>query len=118
MSKSNSITTIYAMGRRVGHVEDGIFHKTINKNTYLKYPVKSIAFDVQSLKDAEQASATQVHVRDTETGVNYKASVAHIWRAGIRFNRGFGDQIGLALTAWTRQGHTLQLDMFPEGVGV
>ena len=119
MNKQAKYTKIYAQGKLVGNVKaDGIFCKTIKENQYLKYPVKSIAFDVQSLKDAEQAGATWVHVRDTQTGVTYKTSLAHIWRAGFELDRGFGLQRALPLTAWIRQGKTLQLDLFPKGAGV
>lgn len=104
--------TIYAMGKRVGGVRDGVFHKTIKEKWYLKYPVKSIAFDIQSLRDAEAAGAQSVSVRDTETGVTYKASIAHIWAAGTKFDRGWGKQIRLALSGFTKQGRALQLPMF------
>jgi len=112
--QSHSITRIFAMGRPVGYVKDGIFHKTIKPNHYLRKP-PAIAFDVQSLKDAERAGATWVHVRDAKTGVIYKASIAHIWRAGFRFNRGWGDQTGLPLSGFMRQkpGGGLQLELFP-----
>ena len=112
MPKKDS-TIIYAMGRRVGRVENGVFHKPIKPNGYLKKP-PAIAFDVQSLKEAEQAGASRVYVKDTQTGVVHKASIAHIWNAGFRFNRGFGDQIGLVLSAWIKQkpGGGIQLDMF------
>ncbi len=119
MNSQSKYTKIYAQGKLVVSVtSDGVFHKTIKENQYLKYPIKSIAFDVQSLKDAEQAGASWGHARDTDTGVAYKSSIAHIWWAGFRFNRGYGDQIALALTAWVRQGISLQLDLFPKGVGV
>jgi hypothetical protein len=108
---------VYAGGRPVGSVKDGVFHKTIKPNHYLRKP-PAIAFDVQSLKDAEQAGAQWVHVRDAETGVKYKASIAHIWRVGFRFNRGYGDQIALPLEAWILQkpGGGLQLDLWPSAV--
>jgi len=117
MSKENSITEIYAMGRRIGHVQECVFHKSIKPNHYLKKP-PAIAFDVESLKDAEQAGAIWVHVKDKVTGVVYKASIAQIWRAGFEFDRGFGLQRALVLSAWTRQGKALQLDLFPKGLGV
>ena len=119
MTRQSDYTTIYAMGRTVGSVKDGVFSKTIKENQYLKYPVKSIAFDVQSLEDAEQAGANRVQVKDTQSGVIWTASIAQIWRVGVRFNRGYGNQISLPLSGFSRRkpGGGLQLELF-QGVGV
>lgn len=118
MMRNNNTTKklIYVGNRRVGSVKNGVFEKTIKENQYLKFPVRSIALDTQSLRDAEEAGASSVHVKDAKAGVTYKASIAQIWRAGTSFNRGWGDQIYLPVNSWILQGQPIQLDMF-EGVG-
>lgn len=116
--QSNNTTKIFVGRHVVGRVKDGIFHKSIKPNHYLQKP-PAIAFDVQSLKDAEQAGANRVHVKDKQTGVIWIASIEHIWRAGFRFNRGWGEQIGLPLSGFIQQkpGGGLQLELF-QGMGV
>ena len=109
---------IYIAGKKrpVGHVEGDVFHKNIRFSEHALRRPPAIAFDVQSLEDAEQAGARRVHVRDTETNTVYKSTMSQIWRAGFDLDRGFGKQRALILSAWVRQGQALQLDMF-QGVG-
>jgi hypothetical protein len=104
-----------ANGHVVGQVRGDVFCKTIKPNHYLKKP-PAIAFDICTLDDAEAAGATHVEVTDRESGLVYRASIAHIRAKGFEFDRGWGDQIGLHLSGWTKRqiGGPIQLKM--EGV--
>ena len=96
---SNS-TLIYAGGKVVGRVENKTFWKTIIGSKHLLRKPPAIAFDEISLDAAERAGAQLVRVRDKENGAIYETTISKIIDKGIRFNRGFGDQVALPLKNW------------------
>lgn len=110
-------TTICAAGKPVGHVRGEVFYKTIITSHILHTP-PALAFDVRSLEDARAAGAVRVDVFDKQTGCHYLATINQILERGFRFNRGFGDQIGLHLSAWVRltKGAGRQLDLLGGGL--
>ena len=115
-AKSKAIK-IYAGGRRVGIVRGDSFLKCIRRQHFLTTP-PAIACDVVALSLAEEAGASRVDVLDIDSGTHYFSSIAQIWQAGFRFNRGFGEQIGLPLHRWTsKQKNTRQLSLFREPNG-
>ena len=75
---------------------------------------------LSTLDAAEEAGAESVSVIDQETGTIYRASLAHIRRAGFEFNRGYGEQWALPLSGWliTRRGEipARQLELWRGGV--
>ena len=93
-------TPIFVSGRIIGKVEGKVFYKSIRKKHYLRKP-PAIAFDIESLRNAELAGATSVQVSDTDTGKIYYTPIRKIWDIGQRFNRGFGNQIYLCLSDWS-----------------
>ncbi len=111
---SHTLTPKLKYARRV---KNHIFFKTIKEGLYLLKP-PAIAFDVQSLVDAEQVGARMVFVKDIEKEVIYKQFISDIWEKGFNFNRGFGDQIGLELSTWYTQvrGSGLKPPQCKEGV--
>jgi hypothetical protein len=106
-------TPIFAAGRIIGKVEGDTFYKTIASNHYLKKP-PAIAFDVSSLDDAENAGAKRVEVKDRETGLIYQTTIKHIRAKGFKFNRGYGEQVGLSMNGWSKykSGGGIQLGLF------
>ena len=106
-------TPIYAQGRVIGKVERNTFYKSIRKNHYLRKP-PAIAFDVDSLEQAEQAGAIWVEVRDRGEGTVYRAVLRYILEKGVIFNRGYGEQIYLVLEGWVKSkpGGGLQLRLW------
>jgi hypothetical protein len=106
----NYYNPIMAQGKIVGKVAGDTFYKTIRANHYLKFP-PSIAFDISTLDQAEQAGAVWVEVRDKDNGTTYRSTIEHIREKGTPFNRGWGDQIYLPLDGWMRskKGAGLQL---------
>ena len=99
-------TPIFVSGRSapIGYVAGGVFHKSIVGSKPLLRSPRAIAFDRSTLADAERAGAVAAHVVDDETRTVYRASIADIWTHGFSVNRGFGDQIALALSRWSVNG--------------
>ena len=108
----NNSTPIYVNGRVVGRVEDGVFRKRLRASVHFLKRPPAIAFDVDSLYDAQDAGATRVEVTDAETGRVYVARIADILRDGRRFNRGFGDQVYYLLTRWRAPDAPEQMALF------
>jgi len=89
-------------GRPIGKVIEGEFRKTIHTNWILQKP-PAIATDIQALHDAERAGAVYCVFTNADTGITYRAPIAQIWDMGFTFNRGYGDQIALALPLWKQE---------------
>lgn len=102
--------TAIRIGKRViGKVHGDWFYKRLDaKRHFLKKP-PAIAFDVQSLDDAETAGAKFVEVTDVPTQKQYKTSIANIRTRGFRFNRGHGEQIALRLNYWNEKEKTKEV---------
>lgn len=94
---------VYARGRVVGTVVGDVFRKRIYASRHLLRRPRAIAFDVQSLVDAQCAGARLVEVTDVESGATYSASLAEVLRCGFTFDRGHGRQIALPLDLWRRR---------------
>jgi len=99
-------TPIYVSGRDkpIGYVSGRTFFKTITGSKHLLQRPKAIAFDRSTLDDAERAGATQVSVRDVETGSIYIAPIADIRRFGFPVLRGYGNQVALSLDYYAING--------------
>ncbi len=97
-------TPIYTHGRKVGEVRGATFYKTISAAKHFLRQPPAIAFDISTLADAERAGARIVQVTDRDTGNIYRAAIHTIRRKGIYINRGFGEQIALALKEWSVNG--------------
>lgn len=96
-------TWIYAGGKKVGRVQDGVFSKRIlaSKHTYHKR--LGFCFDIESLKKAERAEAHIVEITDLETWTVYRAAISTIWNQGFYLpDFGYGKQIGLDMHLWSR----------------
>ena len=82
-----STVAIYAQGRRVGEVRDGVFRKVVHGSAHMLRRPPAWAFDSQSLLDAERSGARLVEIHDSETGNTYRASVETIHAHGFVFDR-------------------------------
>ena len=108
-SQSNNTTkrekiNIYVANRIVGYVAGDTFYKKLAGSRHFLRKPPAIAFDVSSLEQAKAAGAEVVKVTDKETGITYTATMLHIFAKGKKFNRGYGEQIYLAMSGWTRRG--------------
>ena len=56
--------------------------------------------DAAILEQARKDGATRVEITDIEGRKVYTAAVIDFDLHGFKFNRGFGDQVGLALCYW------------------
>ena len=121
MIQSKSIT-IWAAGKAVGTVLDGVFVKRVQASRHFLRKPPSICLDAQSLADAQRAGARLVAITDTETGKTYRADIATIRKHGKTIDRGHGAQIALSLGKWQCDDPTVthrQLDLFGmAGVGL
>ena len=55
---------------------------------------------VSDIEAAEGRGAHLVHIHDLEQQRHYWAAIEVVWRLGFRFDRGFGEQLALALDQW------------------
>lgn len=88
---------IYAQGKVVGQVANGVFVKSIVGSKHILRKPRAIAFDVRSLRDAQDYGATRVAVQDIENGTVYAASIKEIMEHGFTLDRGFGKQVALPI---------------------
>lgn len=96
-------TDIFAAGRIVGQVEGNTFKKTVDsKKHFLRFP-PAIAFDLASLKQAEEAGARIVQVLDQREHMLYTATLNQIYQHGFEVDRGHGQQFALNLPLWQAQ---------------
>lgn len=91
-------------GKVVGEVCGRTFRKTFKGSRHMLQKPRAIANDVAVLEDAERAGAVEVEERDTETGAVYSTTIATIRAHGFRVNRGYGEQIALAVNRWQIRG--------------
>ena len=103
MVHGNFSTKIWASGKIVGEVKNGVFVKKVRASKHMLRSPRGWALDIQSLKDAEQAGARFVELRDSDTGKTYRASIEQIWNDGFQINRGFGAQQVMVMSKWNRE---------------
>jgi len=113
MSHTHS-TRITAGSKTFGIVQGDELRKSVFGSKHFLRKPPAIAFDKGALDRAEAAGAVRVRVVDQETGTVYSATIAHIRRAGLEIDRGWGTQLALPLESFVRQkpGDAVQLDLF------
>jgi hypothetical protein len=105
-------TPIYVGKKIIGNVKGDTFYKRISSFRHFLRKPPAIAFDVQTLLDAEQVGAVNVEVNDYETGDIYRSTIEQIRREGFEMDRGYGHQIALPISIWQRYGRPVQLGLF------
>lgn len=96
----DNCTKIKVGNQVVGIVENGVFEKRIHGSRHFLRKPMAIAMDESSLAQASKLGAKIVKIIDLDTGLIYIVTIELIYKKGFRFNRGFGDQIGLTLNYW------------------
>jgi hypothetical protein len=101
LGKRKSIP-ILTQHRRVGAVVDHTFHKdrVCGSKHFLRNP-PGIALSVESLSAARAVGADEISITDTETDLTYRTTYQTIHDHGFRFDRGFGEQVGLEFQWWS-----------------
>jgi hypothetical protein len=89
------------MHRRVGAVVGHVFRKDriLGSKHFLRKP-PAIALDIASLEAALAAGADEVAITDQESNLTYQTTFETIREHGFRFDRGYGQQIGLEFKHW------------------
>jgi hypothetical protein len=103
-----------ASGRVVATVDGDCLKKQLDGSKHLLRKPPGIAFDADILEAAERAGAVRVEVRDRETGITYRSTLADFWTHGVKLDRGFGLQVCLPFGFWLarRPGAPVQLGLF------
>ena len=107
-------TPIYVGKKPVGQVVGNTFHKSVKGSKHFLHRPPAICFDVSSIKDAEEAGATEVCVYDSDSDKRYYAGISLIWEKGFTMNRGFGEQVALIMSRWrlTKEPDPEQMNLF------
>ena len=87
-------------GRPVASLSGKTLRKRVRGSIHMLRRPPAWCVDAAILEAARQDGATQVEVVDVETKRAYQAAIDAFNAYGFRFNRGFGDQVGLALCHW------------------
>jgi hypothetical protein len=113
MTTKTNNNTIYAGGKVIGQVRGDTFYKTIKNKHMLKVP-PAIANNISALEDAMRAGANNVCITNKDSGIAYTASMERIFKKGVKFNRGFGEQVFLPLGEWQKSGANVarQFELF------
>lgn len=91
---------IYAQGKVVGSVEDGILRKRVNsKIHFLKIP-PAIALDAAMLQEAVELGASEIEIYDRDSDVVFSSSVDFFRENSFPVNRGFGEQLAMPIERW------------------
>lgn len=101
-------TPVYAGKNVAGSVDKlrNVLEKTTNssKGHMVLKPWRAWAFDRSVLREAASLGATWAQVYDRATGLTYRATFETIYKHGFSVNRGYGDQLALALDHWSING--------------
>ncbi len=96
-----SRTPIRVGNRVIGYVRGDTYFKEVNGALHFMTTPAGIANDISALQDAKAAGASWINIKDKKTGRVYIATIEMIFDKGIRFNRGWGNQINLLFQYWT-----------------
>jgi hypothetical protein len=97
-------------GRVIATIEDRDGCRTLVKTVhgsrhFLRRP-PAIAFDADSIDQAEALGTVGIFVDDAETGRRYSSSMETFLRLAIDIDRGHGRQLALPLRFWDSPGPT------------
>ena len=99
-SQTHYSTEIRVKDKVVGKVVGDEFIKKIHSSTHFLRKPRAIAFDLDTLDQAQKLGAKRVKIYDLDFGLICSVSIELICEKGFIFNRGFGNQIGLTLNHW------------------
>ena len=94
---------VVRLGKKVvGNVKGDTLNKIVDSSKHFLRTPPAIAFDELALSKAEELGATKIKVKDKLTGITYHSTIDAVRSRGFAFNRGFGSQVGLALSEWSK----------------
>jgi len=102
MAANSCIRRTYfnADGKPVASLNGHTLTKRVRSSRHMLRRPPALAFDAAILEQARQDGASVVEILDVETGRIYRAAIDAFELHGFRLNRGFGEQVGLALCYW------------------
>lgn len=89
-----------ANGRVGATLEGQILRKRVRASVHMLRRPPGWAVDCSILEAARMDGAVAIEVFDTENRKVFTAPISAFEHHGIRFNRGFGDQVALPLQYW------------------
>jgi len=89
-----------SQGQVVASLKGHTLTKRVRGSRHMLRRPPALAFDAAILEQARQDGASVVEILDVETGRIYRAAIDAFELHGFKFNRGFGEQVGLALCYW------------------
>jgi hypothetical protein len=89
-----------SQGRVVAVLRGRILKKRARGSAHMLRQPPAWAIDSQILEQAQRDGAREIEITDVETGLVYRAAIDAFDACGFRFNRGYGDQVGLVLSYW------------------
>lgn len=87
-------------GKVVASLCGQVLRKRVRASIHQLRRPPSWAMDTEIIRKAMADGAQVVEIEDTETGRVFVADIRLFDLYGFRFNRGFGEQVGLPLTYW------------------
>tara|TARA_R100000742_G_C4251716_1_gene69974 strand:- start:128 stop:463 length:336 start_codon:yes stop_codon:yes gene_type:complete len=94
---------IVKVGKKVvGKVNGDTLEKTLDSSKHFLRTPPAIAFDELALSEAVKLGAVKIKVEDSLTGITYHSNIETVRSRGFAFNRGFGSQLGLELSEWSK----------------
>ncbi len=88
------------LGPRHGQLNADVWTKAAQASRHMLKTPRAWALDLADIEAAEGRGAHLVHIHDLEQQRHYWAAIEVVWRLGFRFDRGFGEQLALALDQW------------------
>jgi hypothetical protein len=98
---------VYSGGRQTGSVKGDTYYRTLRQNHFLKYPEISIAISTDVLDQLQERGVTTLEFKNSDTGTKYRCTLDHFSQSGVKFNRGYGEQVRLPLTGFVTIGQKL-----------
>lgn len=83
-----------------GHVSGDVWTKSARASAHMLRAPKGWALASSDLNGAQGRGVHLVHIHDLEQLRHYWATLDTIQRHGFVFNRGFSEQVGVALDCW------------------
>jgi hypothetical protein len=107
-----SSAPIYTVGGKVAGVYDTeacVFRKRCRNEHLLRRP-PAVCVDESVLEELVRLGCRVIEVELVEQNRRLRASIDAFYTHGFRFNRGYGEQVGLPLRYWGTESS--QLDLF------
>lgn len=87
-------------GHVVGRITKGTLRKNVKASKHMLHSPLGWAWDVSIIELAQLFGVVNVVIYDQEQDITYQAPLESYIKFGVKFNRGYGEQICLPLRFW------------------